>query len=85
MVTYQEWTQVAFEVARRKGLRTSGPGGQKTLSGGRSFTGNEPQAQLIKVVSQVWNDRKAELANASRTAARTVADEEIQVGTRLGP
>lgn len=79
MTTYQEWTAVAFEVARRKGLRIDAPGGQRTLSGGRSFTGKEPQAQLVGVIADIWNDRKDELQAASRAEAREIAESEITV------
>lgn len=79
MTTYQEWTSVAFEVARRKGLRVAGPGGQRTLAGGRSFTGEEPQAQLIRVIAAIWNDRKAEIEDGSRAQAREIAEAEISV------
>lgn len=79
MVTYQEWTGIGFEVAKRKGLKSTGPGGQRSLSGGRQFTGDEPQAQLVRLLAEIWNDRKEELQAASVSRARTIAEDEITV------
>lgn len=79
MVQYQTWTQIGFEVARRKGFQTTGPGNQRTLAGGRGFDGTEPQAKLIELLAEVWQDRKEELSDADRPAARQIAESEITV------
>lgn len=63
MVTYQKWTQVAFNVARRKGMETS----------------QEQSQSLISVAAEVWRERKSELSAATQSEAERIADEEITV------
>jgi len=63
MVSYQKWTQIAFEVARTKGMKSS----------------QENSQDLISVVSQVWNRRKGELNSATVAQARQIAKQEIQI------
>lgn len=63
MVSYQRWTEVAFRVARSKGMESS----------------QENSQALISVVAEVWNDRKSELNTATVSEAESVARQEIDV------
>lgn len=63
MVSYQRWTQIAFETAEEQGMRSS----------------QENSQALISVAADVWNDRKGELQSATIAQARNVAEEEISV------
>lgn len=67
MVSYQRWTAVAYEVAKSKGANLEGTGTQSN------------NQSLIKVVSQVWNDRKDELSHATVAEARDIARQEVNV------
>lgn len=63
MVTYQKWTQIAFEVARSKGMQNS----------------QENSQQLISVVADIWNREKETLSSATVAQARDTARAEITV------
>lgn len=63
MVSYQKWTQIAFQTARKKGMRTS----------------QEQSQSLISVAAEVWRDRKSELSAATQAEAQRIANEEITV------
>jgi hypothetical protein len=67
MVSYQRWTSVAYEVAKSKGANLEGTGTQ---------TNNQ---DLIRVISEVWNDRKGELSTATVAEARDIARQEVTV------
>lgn len=77
MVSYQEWTSIAFEVAKAKGLQTAQPGGQRTLAGGRSFSKNNPNAEAIQVFARLWNDHPID--GMTEAEARAFARDEIQI------
>lgn len=82
MVDYREWTAIAFDVARRKGLRVGGPGGQQTLAGGVSFAGDEPQNRFMTVVAHIWNENEGLLRGLDRSDARSWAEDRIET---VGP
>lgn len=63
MVTYQRWTQIAFDVAESKGFQT----------------GQESNRELISVVADIWRDRKDDLSAARVSEARDIAEDEIRV------
>lgn len=63
MVTYQTWTSIAFEVADSKGMESS----------------QENSAELVSVVAEIWQERKADLSSATRKEAEDIAQEEITV------
>jgi hypothetical protein len=63
MVSYQRWTEIAFRVARQKGMETS----------------QENSQNLISIVADVWNERKSELNAATVSQAENVAEQEISV------
>lgn len=63
MVTYSNWVSICFETARRKGFEAS----------------FEDNASVISVAAEVWNDRKQQLASASKSTAKSIADDEIHV------
>lgn len=42
MVTYQKWTAIAFEEAKKKGMEGS----------------QENSANLVSIVAEVWNERE---------------------------
>lgn len=67
MVTYQKWTQVAFEVAKSKGMRSS----------------QENSRDLVSLAASVWRSRKPELSAATVAEARAIAGEEIHIQTEL--
>lgn len=79
MVTYREWTQIAFDVAKARGFDPARPGGQRTLAGGRSFTKDNPNAQAVKVFASIWNDHKEELQESSHAEARNLARDLIEI------
>lgn len=79
MVEYQTWTQIAFDVAKSRGFDPAQPGGQRTLAGGRSFTRNNPNAEAIQVIADIWQDRKQELLAASEQEARGIARDEVTI------
>lgn len=64
MVSYEQWVSIARSVADRKGARLD------------EF---EKNSELISLAADIWNDRKQELQNASKSQAKNVADEEISV------
>lgn len=64
MVEYRQWVSVVFEVSKAKGLNTS-----KT----------ENNAQVLSVAAEIWQERKNELRNASKSTAKAVADEEVSI------
>lgn len=63
MVQYSDWVSIVFDVAKAQGYRAS-------------FGNN---SEVVQVAAAIWNDRKAELQAASRSAARRVAEEEVTV------
>lgn len=63
MVTYQKWTQIAFETARQKGMASS----------------QENSQDLVSVLAAVWRDRKSELSASTVAEAERIASEEIHV------
>lgn len=63
MVSYQKFTALAFEVAKRRGMNTS----------------RENNNQLISVTAEIWNERKDELETATISEARSVLEREISV------
>lgn len=63
MVSYQKWTQIAFEVAGNAGMESS----------------QENSRDLVSVAASVWNDRKEELSAATVSEARRIAQSEIHV------
>lgn len=79
MVEYREWTAIAFDVARQKGLRTDAPGGQQTLAGGQSFAGDEPQNRLMAAVGTLWRAHEDDLRAANRAEARAMAGDLVKV------
>lgn len=64
MVSYQTWTDIAFEVAERKGARFEG------LADGGTFVGD--------VVAPLWNQNKQELSTATMAEARQLAERRIE-------
>ena len=64
MVTYQKWTQIAFKIARQKGMRSSQENSQDLIGA---------------VVAPVWRDRRDELSAATVSEAERIAGEEISV------
>lgn len=79
MVAYQEWTEIAFSVARDRGFQSALPTESKNRAGGRSFPKNNPNAEAIRVFARIWNDRKDELQDATRTKAREIAEQEVTI------
>lgn len=79
MVAYQEWTQIAFNVAKARGFDPARPGRQRTLAGGRSFSKDNPNAQAVAVFAEIWNERKDEIKSASRSEAREIAQDEVTI------
>lgn len=79
MVTYTEWTQIAFNVAKARGFDPSQPSGSRTDAGGRSFSENNANAEAVQLIAEIWNDRKDEISGASRTQAREIAKQEIVI------
>lgn len=63
MVSYQKWTQIAFEIARSKGMASS----------------QETSQDLVSVAAEIWNERKVELSAATVAEAEEIAEEEIHV------
>lgn len=63
MVSYQKWTQIAFEVARSKGMVSS----------------QENSQDLISVAADIWQERKDELSACTVANARQIAESEIAV------
>lgn len=63
MVSYQKWTQIAFDEAKSQGLEPS----------------QESSAELVSVAAAIWNDRKDELNTANVSQARAIASQEINV------
>lgn len=63
MVSYQRWTSIAFDEARRQGMQSS----------------QENSQDLISVVADVWNDRKEELDSATIGEATEIARSEITI------
>lgn len=63
MVSYQRWTAIAFAEARSQGMNPS----------------QENSRELISLVADVWNDRKAELSAATVAEAERLAEREIMV------
>lgn len=63
MVSYQKWTEIAFEVAQSRGLESS----------------QDAAAELISVAARIWNSRKQQLETATVAEARQIASDEIQV------
>lgn len=70
-VDYQQWISIGFDVARDKGFARSTTQAQIN-------SGNAPEADLMSVLADIWNDRKSEIRQ-SVAAAQRVADEEIEV------
>lgn len=64
MVSYQRWTQMAFEEARSQGIESNA----------------ETSREVVSVAAAVWRDRKPELSAATIQEARLIAGEEIEVG-----
>lgn len=85
MVTYQQWTAIAFDVARQRGLRTAGPGGQQALSGGRRFTGDEPQNRTMGLVASLWRTHEETIRDATHPEARAIAGDLIEQAPAAGP
>jgi hypothetical protein len=67
MVSYQTWTSIGHDVAKSKGAVLTGSGTQRT------------NQELISVLADVWQDRKEELSTATRSEARAIAEEEVNV------
>lgn len=63
MVSYQKWTQIAFETAKQKGMKTSQSNSQ----------------DLVSVSATIWNERKSELSSATQHEAERIAKQEIEV------
>lgn len=63
MVSYQAWTSIAFEVARRKGVQ---------------FEDLDRSARFVReVVSELWRQDKERLKTATRAEARDYAEKRI--------
>lgn len=80
MVTYRQWTAIAFDVARQKGLRIDAPGGQQTIAGGQSFTGDEPQNRLMAAIGPLWRAYEEDLRAANEPEARAMAGDLVKLG-----
>lgn len=64
MVDYSTWVSIVRSEADRKGADL------------RRF---EENSAVVSVAASIWNDRKAELAAASRTVAEEIAEDEVTV------
>lgn len=64
MVDYSTWVSIVRSTSDRKGADL------------RQF---EENSNVVSLAADVWNDRKAELKSASRTAAEEIADSEVTV------
>lgn len=63
MVSYDTWIEVAYKVAEQKGMDTS----------------FEESQNAVSAFADIWNRRKADLQSATRSQARSVAQDEITV------
>lgn len=63
MVSYQTWTQIAFDVAKEKGMETT----QSNVQEG------------VSAFATIWNQRKEALSAATRSEAEDIAEQEIVV------
>lgn len=79
MVSYQDWTTIAYRIARQKGFEPARPTQARLSSGGRGFGTANANAQLFEVIGDIWNDRKDELQSASESRAEAIAESEIEV------
>jgi len=64
MVSYQTWTSLLFEEAKKAGAQYS------DISDG---------AETVEVAAAIWNERKNELKRATTAEARNIARQEITV------
>jgi hypothetical protein len=68
MVAFSAWVDIVFEhVEVNLNIGIGGPG-QAGLTG----------ADVMQTAAAVWNDRTAELKNATRRQAESIAQEEIR-------
>lgn len=65
MVSYQTWTSLVFEVAKAEGAQF------ESIADGAVVIGD--------VASPVWSERKEELKTATRSEARNIARQEVEV------
>lgn len=63
MVTYQKFTKLAFEVAQSQGMQST----------------RENTTDLVSIVAEIWNERKAELMVATDAEARIILEQELSV------
>lgn len=70
-VNYDQWISIAFSVAKQQGADFS-------TTQSEIESGSAPTAEAIRVFADIWQDRKEEIQQ-SRSAARRVATEEIEV------
>lgn len=63
MVKYQEFVGIVFEVAQEKGFDSS-------------FQEN---ASAVQTAAAIWQDRKQQLRSASKSTAKQIAAEEVEV------
>lgn len=66
MPRYNQWTSIAFDVAKQKGAQ---------------FTGNPPTAagQIISVAAEVWRENPEKYRNMTESQARDVLERELNV------
>lgn len=66
MPRYNQWTSIAFDVAKQKGVQ---------------FDGNPPTAaaDIISVAADVWRENPDEYRNMTRKQAREVLNRELTV------
>jgi hypothetical protein len=66
MVSYQRTVELAFDMAEEQGLRYSSDG-----------SGSPEARELMSVVSEVWQDRKRDLKQATISQARSILEDEV--------
>lgn len=64
MVSYPQFTSIVFDVATAEGAQ---------------FAGISDGQEVIGVAAEIWDERKDELSTATRSEARDVARQEVEV------